>query len=188
MIGVHWGSRNHVTDLRNLGWIRSASAAAAVAVLAIGAILVSRAQLEQSVRHTTASHQTVSTVAIHYTPAQLQQVKMAAETVGVTPWIPTQGLTGEELTIVKNGGKGSLILDYKNIFVSEGTSAIAMSLGITSTKNLTIGNVPAEYITAQNQEGQSNSFLYFSKGWYLHRDGESEGGTVYSDTDDAGHG
>lgn len=148
---------------RTLGWIGSVSAVVAVFVISI--YLVNHRHFGNSVQNrTTAAAQSRLTVPVHYTSPQLQQVTSAAQAVGVTPWMPQRGLADDTLTIVKNGGKGILILDYKNIWVIEQTSPPASPQGVPKTTHLTIHNVPAKYIIVDNQSGQPNSFLEFQQG------------------------
>ncbi|WDL96017.1 hypothetical protein [Alicyclobacillus sp. ALC3] len=152
---------------RTFGWVGSASAAVAVAVFAIGTILVNHGHLATSAHNrTAASEQSHLTVPIHYTSAQLQRVKKVAQAVGVTAWIPHQGLAGDTLTLVKNNGKGILVLDYKHFWITERTSPPPSSSpqGRTKTTHLTIHNVPAEYVVGNNQSGPPSSALTFQQG------------------------
>lgn len=105
----------------------------------------------------------VTTAPIHYTQTELGQIKQTAQTVGVAASIPYQGMPGDVLTIVKNGGKGNLILDYKNIWVIESTSPIGQPTDITTQSSVTVDGHAAMYMV-----GGQNSFLSFqSRSTYI---------------------
>lgn len=152
---------------RTLGWIGSASAALAVAVFAIGVILVNHGQFGQPMGRTSASQKGVSSVTLHYTSSQLAQVKSAAQTAGVTPWIPKYGLSGDELIGVKDGEPGTLILVYKNFWLIEQTSSPTTPRGVITQQSVTIGRTPGLYMIVQataQQQSQRFSYLSFKRG------------------------
>lgn len=148
---------------RQLGWIGSASAALVVCAVGVGAILYHGHSSAARPNSTTAAQgqgqNQISTAAVSYTHSQLSQIQQTAQAVGVTASIPYQGMSGDALTIVKNGGKGNLILDYKNIWVIESTSPIGQPSGITTQSSITVGGKAATYMA-----NTQNSFLSFQRG------------------------
>lgn len=155
------------TLLRTFGWIGSASAALAVAVFAIGVILVNHGQFGQSTGRTNASQKGFSSATLHYTSPQLAQVKSAAQTAGVTPWIPKYGLSGDELMGVKDGERGTLILVYKNFWLIEQTSPPTTPRGVITRESVTIGRTQGLYMIVQGtaqQQSQRFSYLSFKRG------------------------
>ncbi len=106
---------------------------------------------------------TVDMQAIGYSQAQLTQVQTTASKIGVKAFLPQTGTTGDQLSIVKNGGS-SLVLDYKNIWIIESALPINLPTLIETEKESDISSsVKGQYIT-NNFQGQTNSFLYFQKG------------------------
>ncbi|MHB1653946.1 MAG: M56 family metallopeptidase [Desulfitobacteriaceae bacterium] len=106
---------------------------------------------------------TVDMQAIGYSQAQLTQVQNTANKVGVKAFLPQTGTTGDQLTVVKNGGS-SLVLDYKNIWIIESAQPINLPTLIDTDKKSEIPpSVMGQYIT-NNYRSQTNSFLYFQNG------------------------
>ncbi|GEO28002.1 hypothetical protein AAC03nite_37870 [Alicyclobacillus acidoterrestris] len=148
---------------RQLGGIGSVSAALVVCAVGLGAILYHGHSSAARPNSTTATQgqgqNQISTAVISYTHSQLSQIQQTAQAVGVSASIPSQGTPGDVLTIVKNGGKGNLILDYTNIWVIESASPIEQPFGITTLSNITVGGQAATYMA-----NTQNSFLRFQRG------------------------
>lgn len=151
---------------RKRKWIGNVSAVVAGTVVTTGMIIVFHTRLLENASNTGAtSNNTISntasvnsTVPITYTQEQLTNVRTVANSVGVNACIPSRGLPGDVLTVVKNGGN-ELILDYKHIWVIESSKAIAEPYSIARKQTVDVGGVPGTFIVAGN-----NTFFGFRKG------------------------
>lgn len=142
---------------RKLGGVGSAAAAVVVCAIGVGAVMhIHQTHVGTTTNYTTASHGPTTTVPISYKTAQLTQINQVASAVGVTPMIPSQGQQGDVLTIIKNGGKGNLILDYKTFWIIESTTPISEPQGMTTRKTISVGAQSGTYFS-----NSKNSFLYF---------------------------
>ena len=143
------------TGTRTFVWIGSAVAAVVVCAMGVGAVMhVHHTHVGITTNFTTALHGTPTTASIKYTSVQMTQIKQVANAVGVVPMVPSQGQQGDVLTIIKNGGKGQLILDYKTFWIMERSSPISDISRNPTRKTIHVGSQTATYLPA-------NSFLYF---------------------------
>lgn len=152
--------------VKGLNWIGSVSAMAAAVVAAAGMVIVLHTRASERAANTSAAMNHTarnttgidSTAPIQYTPAQLTNVGVVAKDVGVSAWIPSRGLPGDTLTVVKNGGN-QLILDYHHIWLIESNQAIANPAGITHRQSVDVGRHSGTFMVAGN-----NTFLDFREG------------------------
>lgn len=151
---------------RKRRWIGNVSAVVAGAVVTAGTIIVFHTRLLENASNTSATANNITinkasvnwTIPITYTKEQLANVRAVANSVSVNAWIPSRGLPGDVLTVVKNGGN-ELILDYKHIWVIESSRAIAEPYSIATKQTVNVGGVPGTFIVAGN-----NTFIGFRKG------------------------
>lgn len=81
-----------------------------------------------------------------YTKAEQTQMLSVAQAVGVTGYVPTKILSGDSYMFVKNGGTGTLIIDYHSMWLIE-TNQPQTPTQQTTNRALKMGKT---YITVQN--------------------------------------
>ena len=157
-IEIHRDKKPMLFHRRNLAWLGSVSAAVLIAVVAT----ISLVRYTPLSHQKTASHQ-VATVSIRYTTVDISEIKSVSQDVGVKPWIPTHGLPGDKLTVVKNGVAGKFILAYKNFWLVEQTTPPADPPGKLTKEKVTIDGTPGVYMTAQvTVQNSTNTFSNLS--------------------------
>lgn len=103
---------------------------------------------------------------LNYSSQQKTQINKVAKQVGVHPVVATKGLSDDHLTIIKNGGKGTLILDYVNFWVIESNQPLSYPTAPYQVQQLDLGNgLTANYVSESSHQ---SAFLYFKRnGEYL---------------------
>ncbi|QSO48441.1 hypothetical protein [Alicyclobacillus mengziensis] len=95
------------------------------------------------------SNSSVSQIAgATYTKAQKSQMLSVAQAVGVTGYVPTKLLPGDSFVLVKNGGKGTLIIDYHSMWLIE-TNQPQTPPKQNTNRAIQLGQT---YITVQNMQ------------------------------------
>lgn len=102
---------------------------------------------------TTGSTVVVPLVPATYTKAEQSQMLSTAQAVGVTGFVPTQLLPGDSYLLVKNGGKGILIIDYHTMWLVE-TNQPQTPTKQKTNRAFKLGQT---YITVQNMQASEPS-------------------------------
>ncbi|QQE78792.1 hypothetical protein [Alicyclobacillus sp. SO9] len=140
-----------------------AMSAAAFAIAAAGVTYYGLSNLVNgSKQPSTAAHDT-GLSNIKYTKQTLQTIQGTATQSGVLMYLPHKVLPDGKVTVVKNGGKGSAILDFNRIWIIESSQPISppQSQYISSKEFVTL---PENNQSTFYKLKRNNDALYFKQG------------------------
>ncbi|MCF8564565.1 hypothetical protein LLE49_07380 [Alicyclobacillus tolerans] len=98
--------------------------------------------------NSTSAQSVAHLVQASYTKSEQAKMLSVAQAVGVTGYVPTKLLSGDSFVLVKNGGKGTLIIDYHSMWLIE-TNQPQTPPNQQTNRAIQLGQT---YITVQNMQ------------------------------------